>query len=136
VPSLGGWSTDGRVIFVAPAAETVSGVVTYVARVSFPDSEPRVKVGMTADLSIEVARKENALLVPNTALLPKGTGRVVQVPDASTPGGQAVREVEVRTGLSDGTSTEILSGLDQGQQVIVLPDSGVRPSGAGAMFGG
>ncbi|MHB1134025.1 MAG: efflux RND transporter periplasmic adaptor subunit [Chloroflexota bacterium] len=140
VPSLGDWATDGRVIFVAPAAENVSGVVTYVARVSFSDSEPKVKVGMTADLSIEVARKESVLLVPNTTLLPKGTGRVVQVPDASAAptgsAGPAVREVDVQTGLSDGTSTEILSGLDEGQQVIALPDSGVRPSGPGSLFGG
>jgi multidrug efflux pump subunit AcrA (membrane-fusion protein) len=93
---------------------------------------------MTADLTIEVARKDNVLLVPSTALLPKGTGRVVQVPDPTSPsanGRPATREVDVQVGLSDGTSTEILSGLAEGQQVIALPDSGVRPSGPGSIFG-
>lgn len=140
IPSLGDWATDGSVNFVAPAAENVSGVVTYVTRVSFPDTDPQVKVGMTADLAIELARKENALLLPNTALLPKGTGRAVQIPDPNgsrvTSGGPAVREVEVEIGLSDGTNTEILSGLGEGQEVIALPDSGVRQRGTGGLFGG
>lgn len=140
IQSLGDWAATGSVLFVAPAAENVNGVVTYVVRVSFPDSEPRVKVGMTADLAIEVARKENALLVPNTALLPKGTGRVVQVWGTDGTGGQsgppAAREVEVRVGLSDGTTTEIVSGLVEGQQVVALPDSGVPRNPAAGFFGG
>ncbi|MDA8217062.1 MAG: efflux RND transporter periplasmic adaptor subunit [Dehalococcoidales bacterium] len=140
VPSLNNWGTDGKVTYVAPAAENVSGVVTYVVRVSFPDSEPQVKVGMTSDLSIEVARKENVLMVPSTALLPKGTGRVVQVLDDSAGSGQngrpGVREVGVQVGLSDGTNTEIIGGLTEGQQVVALPDSGVRSGLSGSLFGG
>jgi HlyD family secretion protein len=138
IQSLGDWQGSGSVIYVAPAADNVNGVVTYVVRASFPDNEPRVKVGMTADLSIEVARRDGALLVPNTALLPKGTGRIVQVvDDKASAGQQAVREVDVRVGLSDGTNTEILSGLSEGQQVVAFPDSGVRRnSGSGGFFGG
>ena len=45
------------------------------------------------------------------------------------------REVEVQTGLSDGTYTEILSGLKEGQQVVALPDNGA-PRQPGGMFGG
>lgn len=138
--SLGGWQTNGAVSFIAPAADNINGVVTYVTRISFPDDDPRVKVGMTADLSIEVARKENVLLVPNTALLPKGTGRVVQVIDGDGEGGLvslSIREVEVVTGLSDGTYTEIVSGLSEGQQVVALPDIGTRSGiGSGDFFGG
>lgn len=142
IQSLGGWTTNGQVTFVAPAAENVNGVVTYIVRVSFADSDPRVRVGMTADLSIEVAHRENVLLVPNTALLPKGTQRVVQVPangaaTATAAAKQITREIEVVTGLSDGTNTEILSGLSEGQEIIALPDSGVRSkAGTGSIFGG
>ena len=120
--------------YIAAAADNNNGIVTYAVRVSFPGDDPKVRVGMTADLNIETARKENTLLVPNTALLPKGAGRVVQIP-VSTPDGQgqapAPREVEVQTGLSDGTQTEILSGLSEGQQIIALPSNGVlrRPMG-------
>jgi len=137
IQSLDGWQTEGKVSYIAPASDSSNGVVTYAVRVSFADNVPSVKVGMTADLSIVTASKENVLLVPNTALLPKGAARVVQVPATNAQGQPAApREVEVRTGLSDGTYTEILSGLTEGQSVIALPDSGaVRSSGSG-FFGG
>ena len=52
IQSLGGWETDGKVSYIAPAADNSNGVVTYAVRVSFPDNDPKVKVGMTADLNI------------------------------------------------------------------------------------
>lgn len=137
IQSLGGWVTDGKVGYIAPAAETSNGVVTYAVRVNFPDNDPKVKVGMTADLSIVIAQKDNVLLVPNTALLPKGTGRVVQVPATDAQGRPAAqREVEVKTGLTDGAMTEILSGLSEGQEVIALPDNGAARRAPGGFFGG
>ncbi|MHB1005111.1 MAG: efflux RND transporter periplasmic adaptor subunit [Chloroflexota bacterium] len=140
IQSLGDLSVNGKVSFIAPAAENVNGVVTYVVRVSFADSGSAVRVGMTADLTIEIARKDNVLLVPSTALLPKGAGRVVQVLDTAAARAQsgqpATREVDVRVGLSDGTNTEIVSGLSEGQQVVALPDTGVRRDAMGGFFGG
>ena len=141
VQSLGGWETAGRVSFIAPAAENINGVVTYVVRVSFADSDARVLIGMTADLSIEVARKDNVLLVPNTALLPKGTGRVVYVASGNgavdAAGQTTTSEVDVQVGISDGTNSEIVAGLSDGQVIIALPNSSsIRSSGAGGMFGG
>lgn len=131
IDSLSGWAAEGEVSYIAPAAETTNDVVTYGVQVSFPDDEPRVKVGMTANVDITTATKDNVLLVPSTALLPKGSGRVVQVPNAD---GTTVQEVEVRTGLTDGTYTEILGGLDEGDQVVALP-AAAQPSSTG-LFGG
>jgi multidrug efflux pump subunit AcrA (membrane-fusion protein) len=102
-----------------------NSVVTYLVRVSFPDDDARVKVGMTANVSIVTASKENALLVPNSALLPNGAGYAVQVPDA----GGGTREVMVQTGLSDGTQTEIVEGLKAGDQVISNPSIGTNAGG-------
>jgi HlyD family secretion protein len=88
-------------------------------------------------MDIVTAQKPGVLLVPNTALLPKGTGRVVQVPATDAQGGPTTpREVEVKTGLSDGTMTEILSGLNEGDQVISLPNSGAPRKPSGSPFGG
>ena len=137
IQSLDGWQTDGKVSYIAPAADNSNGVVTYAVRVSFPDNDPKVKVGMTADLDIVSAERANALLVPNTALLPKGSGRVVQVPATDAQGRPTTpREVEVTTGLSDGTMTEILSGLSEGEQIIALPDNGAVRQSPGGFFGG
>jgi HlyD family secretion protein len=100
-------------------------------RVSFPDSDDRVKVGMTANLSITTAKKDNVLLIPNSALLPKGAGYAVQVPSAD---GKTTTEVEVQTGLTDGTNTEITSGLKEGDTVVTNPNANETPAGGG-LFG-
>lgn len=118
IDSLSDWQSQGKVTYVAPASEVVNGVVTYAVRVSFPDTDSRVKVGMTTNLNIITARKENVLLVPNSALLPKDAGRVVQLP--STDGKQP-REVDVQIGLTDGVQTEITSGLNEGDRILGAP---------------
>jgi len=105
--------------------------VTYRVRVNFPDDDARVKVGMTANLSIITATKDGVLLVPNTALLPKGASHAVQVLGAD---GKTTTEVEVQTGLSDSTQTEITSGLKAGDKVVTNP-SVARPT-SGGLFGG
>jgi HlyD family secretion protein len=108
----------GTVTYIATAAETSSGVVTYEVRVSVDDPGEQVKIGMTASLNIVYATKDDALLVPNSALLPNGAGYAVQVLGADG----AVAEVPVVVGLSDGTNTEIVSGLSAGQAVIATPE--------------
>ncbi|MFL5805854.1 MAG: efflux RND transporter periplasmic adaptor subunit [Roseiflexaceae bacterium] len=127
IDALRDWTAQGTISYIAPAATTTNGVVTYLVRVSFPDSDARVKIGMTANISIVTATKDKVLLVPNTALLPKGAGHAVQVPNAN--GG--TREVDVQTGLTDGTQTEIIGGLKAGDQVITNPStsSTTRSSG-------
>jgi HlyD family secretion protein len=129
IDSLSGWQTTGEIDYIAPAAEVTNDVVTYGVRVSFVDDDPSVKVGMTANLNITTAIKENILLVPNSALLPKGAGRVVQVPNADG----TVREVDVQVGLTDGTQTEIVSGLKEGDRIIALPGTSNPRAGR---FGG
>jgi multidrug efflux pump subunit AcrA (membrane-fusion protein) len=86
---------------------------------------------MTANLSITTAKKEGVLLVPNSALLPKGAGHAVQVlgVDGTTS------ELEVQTGLSDGTNTEITGGLKAGDKVVTNPNASSAPASRGP-FGG
>jgi HlyD family secretion protein len=137
IQSLGDWNTAGKVSYIAPAADNNNGLVTYAVRVSFPGDDARVKVGMTADLKIVTQRKDNALLVPNTALLPKGSGRVVQIPIVDAKGNPGTQEVDVQTGLTDGVQTEITSGLQERQAVITLPSNGAsRSNGMRGFFGG
>lgn len=119
----------GTVSYIAPAAESESGVVTYGVRVSLADPGEQVKVGMTATLEIVYATQEGALLIPSSALLPNGAGYVVQVPGADG----RPQDVPVEVGLSDGTQTEILSGLSEGQAVIATPGQRTQPQGG--LFG-
>ncbi|MBM3129784.1 MAG: efflux RND transporter periplasmic adaptor subunit [Chloroflexi bacterium] len=123
--SLKEWQTDGKVSYIAPLGESASGVVTFIVRVDFVTADPRVKVGMTANLDITTAHKDNVLVVPNTALLPKGNERIVQVVGADGK----TSEVEVQTGLSDGSFTEITGGIAEGTRIVAFPSSGtVRSS--------
>ena len=77
--------------FVSPIADATNGVVTYAVRVDFGKDVPDVKVGMTADVNIITARKQGVLLVPNTAIIPHGSGHAVrsgQKRDPPEPDGQ------------------------------------------------
>ncbi|MFZ9857694.1 MAG: efflux RND transporter periplasmic adaptor subunit [Roseiflexaceae bacterium] len=117
VDAIRDWQQTGTITAIAPAANTTSGVVGYSARVDFTDNDPRLLVGMTANLTIVTDQRENILIVPNSALLPKGTGRVVQV--VGTDG--QPQEVDVTIGISDGIVSEVLNGLEEGQIIIATP---------------
>lgn len=129
VDALRGEPLTGTVTYIATAAETSSGVVTYEVRVSVDDPGEQVKIGMTANLDIVYATKDDALLVPSSALLPDGAGYAVQVLGADG----AVVEVPVVVGLSDGTRAEIVSGLSAGQAVVASPGQTGQPQGG--LFG-
>lgn len=84
-----------------------------------------VVLALIAGLLISRARSspaatDNVLAVPASALLPKGAGYSVLVPSAD---GTTTTEVDVQTGLSDGVSTEITSGLAAGDTVVTAPST-------------
>jgi HlyD family secretion protein len=80
--------------------------------------------GMTASLSIITARADNVLLVPNRAIVSQGGRKVVNVMVNGRP-----TPVEVQTGRSSGTMTEVISGLKEGDEVVVelSPTNVVNP---------
>lgn len=131
IDALKDWSTEGTVSYISPVGESSNGVVTYAVRVSFPDTDARVKVGMTANLAITTASKDGVLLVPNSALQPKGAGRAVLVPNVDG----TTREVDVQTGLSDGTQTEITSGLSENDTVVTTATAPSTTQPRGGPFG-
>jgi multidrug efflux pump subunit AcrA (membrane-fusion protein) len=131
IDSLVGWNVTGTVSYIAPAAETTNGVSTYAIRASFATDDPSVRIGMTANVNITTAHKDDVLLVPNTALLPKGSGHIVQQLGAD---GKTTNDVDVQLGLSDGANSEIISGLKEGDHFIAFPTQIVPRTGG--LFGG
>ena len=91
----------------------------YLVRVDFPNSDPRVRVGMTLNVDVITTQRDNVVLVPTSAILTEGNQSVVQVVGAD---GKA-QTVKVKTGISDGTHTEIIGGLTEGQKIAGLPSS-------------
>ncbi|MHB8376430.1 MAG: efflux RND transporter periplasmic adaptor subunit [Dehalococcoidia bacterium] len=71
--------------------------------------------GMSASAVIQVNQASNVLIVPDTALKRQGRETVAQVQQADG----TIKTVAVQTGLSDGTNTEITSGLSEGDKVVI-----------------
>jgi HlyD family secretion protein len=113
-----------RVTEVAAVATTVQGVVNYVVTVMLNPGTVPVKIGMTANANIVVANKENVLLVSNRAVRASGQKRYVTI--QKTP--DQTEEVEVKLGLANDQETEVLSGLQEGQPVVVNLGPAVNPA--------
>lgn len=110
---------------IALVGENAGGVVSYDVSVRLDGSDPRVRVGMTAEASVVVESRQNALVAPNAYIrLDRTTGRAfVNVVDAA---GKLV-EVEVVLGLQGQDRSEILSGVSEGD-IIAVDISGDRIS--------
>jgi len=109
---------SGTVLTVNPASTVISGVVNYKVTGAL-DNIPDIKPGMTANMTILVAQKENALVVPSSAVINQDNKRFVRVIDDTVK--KTYHQVEVTTGLeADAGLTEILSGLTDGQEVVTF----------------
>ncbi len=114
---------EGVVTQVRNAPISIQNVVTYDVVITVSNPELKLKPGMTANVTIVTARKENPLRVPNGALrfrmpdvpIDKKATRVWVLDRNNQP-----RPVDVTTGIADSLSTEIADGaLNQGDHVIV-----------------
>ena len=88
---------------------------------------PFLKPGMNATVEIAATNKRNILVLPNEAILSFGNRKMVRVIGAD---GQPGRPQPIEAGVSSFDTTEIISGLDEGQVVAV---GGVQRGGGGDM---
>lgn len=111
-----GVSLKGRVSHVDLVGTPTQGIVMYTVQIELEplDTDIDLKPLMTATVDIIVAEKEQTLVVPSRALHRDSEGIYVEVLR-----GDAIERVPVTTGLSDGQVTEILSGLEEGEKIVV-----------------
>jgi HlyD family secretion protein len=113
IPEL---TRTGTVVAIAPTGTDIQGVTSYYASIVLNELDPRLKDGLTAVANVVVAQKDDVLVVPNAAVLQGGGGTgVVTVLE----GDGAQRQVQVELGLQGDSVTEVVSGLEEGQQVVV-----------------
>ena len=105
---------DGRVLTIDPAEKLIDGVVYYEVNISFEVGDQNIKPGMTADVVIETNKKENVLVVPVEAI-EKQDG----VKKIKTYIGKELVYKQVELGLEGEDFVEIISGLSDGDQVII-----------------
>jgi multidrug resistance efflux pump len=128
---------NGTVTYIATSSTNVGGAVAYPVEIAFDPGTLPVRLGMTAEVDVAVARADDALLVPNRAVeADREAGRYYvtrQNPDGS------VSRLEVRIGLRDQAQTQIVEGVREGD-VLVLPQVTTSDSAQGmpgpGMFGG
>ena len=114
--AVDGETFEGTVTAVNTASgEAANGVTKYTAEVTM-DKTDQMLQGMNASVVVTISSAEDCLMIPEAALQENGkTTTVYTTYDAST--GTYGGETEVTTGVSDGTSVEILSGLSEGDTV-------------------
>jgi HlyD family secretion protein len=130
VPDL---TRPGTVLSVAPRGTDISGVTNYYATILLAQSDPRLRDGLTAEVGVLVNALNNVLVVPNNAILRQGDQTFVSV---QGPDGKPVR-VPFQAGAVGDDTTQVLSGLSEGQPIL-LPDARVAPgsTGGGGLGGG
>jgi len=108
---------DGQVSQIAYDAKTVNNVTTYDVDVLPKKIPPFMRSGMTANVTFKVKTRQNVLMVPSDAIRVRDGHSYVLRPDPA--GKSAPQEVEVEVGLSDGKRTEILSGVEDQDTLLV-----------------
>jgi HlyD family secretion protein len=157
---------QGKVVQVRNAPITVQNVVTYDTVIGVSNPDLKLKPGMTANVAIIVAHKDDVLQIKNAALRyrpPDATPVETKRTSASRPGrpgggrsnagqeGRAERTVyllpsgasrpqpvQVKTGISDGITTEVIEGLKEGDRVVTaeLTSTTTAPSPPANPFSG
>jgi len=109
---------NGKVTKIAPLGVEKDNVTTFEVRVSIDNPTGELKANMTANAEILITEHKNALIVPEQALVyDNQKNGFVFVPDPKQKDGQ--RKIPVKTGISNGSKTEILDGLKEGDTVVL-----------------
>ena len=106
---------EAKVIVIDPAETVINGVNAYKVTLQFNNENELIKSGMTANIRIITAERENVLAVPERAIITRGDEKFVLIDkNDSSP---EERKVEVGIKGSNGY-VEILSGLNEGEKII------------------
>jgi HlyD family secretion protein len=112
--AVDGLEMTGKVAQIDTLGTASQGVVSYGVKIALDTQDDRIKPGMSVSASIITDVRADVLAVPNSAIKSNNNGSYVQILDSK---GQP-QNVTVTTGLANDTSTEILSGLKEGDQVV------------------
>jgi HlyD family secretion protein len=108
----------GKVTKISPMGVEKDNVTTFEVRVSISNESGKLLATMTANAEILLEERKGVLAVPEAAIVYKKDHTTeVEVPDPGAETGK--RRVAVTTGISNGSKTQIVTGLPEGQQVIL-----------------
>jgi HlyD family secretion protein len=109
---------DGKVTKISPMGVEKDNVTTFEVRVSIQNPGGELKAEMTANAEIILEEHKNVLQIPEGSILyDKDKKASVEVPNPKAKDGKD--KVAVNIGISNGAKTEVLSGLKEGDQVVL-----------------
>ncbi len=115
VDSYPGEVFEGTVLKIHPMADTTAGVTAFTVEIEVPNEGRRLMAGMSCEVEIITKVLENVLLVPDRAVAEHEDKHYVFVVDED----DRIEVREIETGETNYEETEVLSGLEEGEQVIV-----------------
>jgi HlyD family secretion protein len=118
VESLKDKKFEGKVTKISPMGVEKDNVTTFEVKVSIQNPGGELKANMTANAEIIMEEKHNVLQLPEAAVVydkDRHTFVEVPAPDAKT----GKQKLAVKLGISNGVKTELISGLKDGQQVVL-----------------
>lgn len=133
--AIDGLTIAGEVSDIDTVGTVSQGVVTYTVTIAFGTQDDRVKSGMSVSAAIITNVKQDVLMVQNSAVKTQTNAHYVELFDtplvsaatstsAGVPSKAAPRQQSVEIGLSNDTTTEIISGLSEGQQIVTRTIAG------------
>ena len=109
---------QGKVTKISPMGVEKDNVTTFEVRVSINNPGGELKAQMTANAEILLDEHKNVLTVPENAVIYDAMKNAsVEIPDKKQKDGK--RKIPIKVGLSNGTITEVVSGLKEGDQVVL-----------------
>lgn len=119
-----GQQLTARVVRIDPIETVVANVVTYTVTLLLDKKLEELKPGMTGNVDVIIAQKQNVLRLPVTAINPRNGRATVQVVGKD----DELETRQVTTGLKGDDDVEITSGLNEGDRVVVTAGGGGRPT--------
>lgn len=108
---------SGEVIEIFPASTVVQDVISYKVKFKIDNPDSRFKPGMTANLDIKTAQKDNVLKIPLRAIKEEESHKYVEV----LKDNNQTEKIEIATGLTgDEGMVEVRSGLKEGDKVVTF----------------
>jgi hypothetical protein len=115
VDAVPGLQQPAAVLAVGPNGTLLQNVTNFMATLTMDSTDARLKSGMTASAKVVVGELDDVLVVPNSAIQGSGAQRYVTVvqPDGTE------RRAVIQTGTVGDTTTEVTSGLQAGERVLL-----------------
>jgi multidrug efflux pump subunit AcrA (membrane-fusion protein) len=117
VESYPGTKFNGTVRTISPRGIEKDKIMNFEVEITIDETEIPLRTNMTADAEIIVEIRRDALLVPQNAIRYRHNQSFVEIPDPEQPTGR--RDTVVSLGINGTDHSEVLSGLKEGDEVIV-----------------